>query len=140
MNKLHYRFFNIAKELSLTADYHGAHVGAVVVEGRRIISTGVNTLKTNPLQQKYNRYRNFEDMHKYCPPFVHAEVNALNPLIGKKDINWNNISIYIYRQLKDGSRGCSKPCQACEKLIKDLGIHTIYYIDEFGNYCKERRL
>lgn len=132
------RFFNIAKEISLLSNFKGPHIGAVVIEKNRILSTGHNSTKTRPLQHRYNIYRNFEDYDHSCAK-EHAEIAALSPLIGK-EIDWKKVSIFIYRELKNGKIACSKPCAACSKLIKDLGIKNIYYIDEFGKYCKERVL
>lgn len=130
------RFFNIAREAALLSDFHGTNVGAAIVEGKRIISTGFNSSKTRPLQDRYNRYRNFADMRNSTPS-AHAEINALSPLIGK-DIDWERVSIYIYREKKTGERGCSRPCAACRRLIKDLGIKSIYFIDENDNFTREK--
>lgn len=132
------RMFNIAKEVSYLSDFKGPHIGAVVVEGNRILSTGHNSTKTRPLQHRYNRYRKFHEYEDSVPK-QHAEVDAISPLIGK-ELDWNRISIFCYRELKDGERACSRPCEGCIKLIKDLGIKQIYYTDENGNYCKEKVL
>ncbi|MBQ4060577.1 MAG: hypothetical protein IJD46_00985 [Bacilli bacterium] len=132
------RMFNIAKEISKLSDFRGPHLGAVVVEGKRVISTGYNSYKTSPLQHQYNFYRKFDD-YKNSIASQHAEINALNHLIGK-DIEWDKVSIFIYRELKNGEKACSRPCAACSKLIKDLGIKNIYFIDENGYYCKEKIL
>lgn len=136
MNNREKRFFNVAKELSELGDYEKAHLGAVVVYGNRIISTGFNSNKTNPLQDKYNRFRHFR-VDKQTLPKTHAEIAALNP-IKNQDLDWNHISIYLYRSMKDGSRSCARPCPACQALIRDLGIKTIYYTDWDGNYVKEK--
>ena len=130
------RFFNIAKEMSQLSNFSRARVGAVVTSGKRILSASCNSTKTRPLQFYYNKYRNFED-YKNSNSCEHAEISALSPLIGK-EIEWDKVSIYTYRELKNGKRGCSKPCEACSKLIKELGIKTVYYIDEDGDFIKER--
>ena len=130
------RFFNIAKEMSQLSNFSRARVGAVVTSGKRILSASCNSTKTRPLQFYYNKYRNFED-YKNSNSCEHAESSALSPLIGK-EIEWDKVSIYTYRELKNGKRGCSKPCEACSKLIKELGIKTVYYIDEDGDFIKER--
>ena len=130
------RFFNIAKEMSQLSNFSRARVGAVVTSGKRILSASCNSTKTRPLQFYYNKYRNFED-YKNSNSCEHAEISALSPLIGK-EIEWDKVSIYTYRELKNGKRGCSKPCPACSKLIKELGIKTVYYIDEDGVFIKER--
>lgn len=132
------RFFNITRQVSLLSKYKGPKIGAIVVEGNRILSSGFNSNKTHPLQHRYNIYRHFED-YKNSKPLEHAEVAALSSLIGK-EIEWDRISIYIYRENDKGQKMCCKPCAACERLIKDLGIRNIYYIDEYKNYVKEKIL
>ncbi len=138
MTKREKRIFFIAREISFLSDYNGARVGAVVCEGKRIVSTACNSKKTRPLQKRYNIYRHFDD-NRNAIPRQHAEIAALSPLIGK-EIDWNKVSIFIYRELRNGIRGCSYPCAACHKLIEDLGIKHIYYIDKNGKFIEERIL
>lgn len=130
------RMFNIAREISLLSNLHRARVGAVVVMGNRILSTACNSQKTRPLQERYNAYRNFDD--DVVPiPKEHAEIAALSPLIGK-EIEWGKVSIFTYRELRNSKRACSRPCPACSRLIRDLGIKNVYYVDENGSFVKER--
>ena len=133
------RFFNIAREVSLLSDFKKARIGAVVVDGNRIISTGCNSTKTSPVQDKYNKYRHFDD-GAYCIPKVHAEIAALSPLLNNNSINWSKTELYIYREHKDGEISCAKPCEACSALIRDLGIKRIYYTDWDGSFVKEEVL
>ena len=132
------RFFNIAREVSFLSDFKKARVGAVVVEGNRIISTGHNSNKTSTTQYKYNYYR--FGSNNYSPSKTHAEIAALAPLINRKDIDWAHSSIYIYRELRDGTMSCAKPCAACARLIKDLGIRNVYYSDWDGTIVREEYL
>lgn len=138
MTKREESLFNIAKEVSTFSDFAGPHIGAVVVCGKTILSTGYNSNKTRPLQHRYNIYRHFND-YQSSIALGHAEINALSRLIGK-EIEWERVSIFVYRELKNGEKACSRPCSACMNLIKDLGIKNIYYTDEHGNYCKEKVL
>lgn len=133
------RFFNIAREVSLLSDFKKAKIGAVVVEGNRVISTGHNADKTSTLQFKYNMYREDEGVKSGLPK-VHAEIAALAPLINRKDIDWAHTSIYVYREQKDGQPTCARPCKACMRLINELGIRNIYYSDWNGEYVKEEHL
>lgn len=55
MTKKEQSFFSIAREVSQLSDFHGTNVGAIVVEGKRILSTGYNSQRTRPLQARYNR-------------------------------------------------------------------------------------
>lgn len=131
------RFFSIAKEISKLSDYK-THVGAIVVEKNRVISSGHNASKTSTLQKKYNQYRNFLDNDLYLPK-IHAEIAALAPLL-KQDIDWSKTSIYTYRELKDGTISCARPCPACMKLIRELGIRHIFYTDWDSSYSQEELL
>jgi deoxycytidylate deaminase len=135
MNNRQKRFFNVAREVSRLSDYQKVHIGAVVVEGNRIISTGFNSNKTSTTQYKYNRYR-FDGAEQH-PAKTHAEIAALAPLINRRDIDWAHTSIYVYREQKDGKITCARPCKACSKLIKDLGIKNVFYSDWDGNFVRE---
>jgi len=139
MNNKQKRFFKIAREVSLMSDFKRTKIGTVVVEKNRIISTGFNSNKTSRVQKEYDRFRDIDDLTKYQPK-VHAEVAALAPLINRPNINWKHVSIYIYRELKDGTVSCSKPCPACMKLIRELGIKKIYYTEWDGSFVKEEYL
>lgn len=131
------RFFDVAKAVSRTSNFHGNHMGCCVVSKGVVVSVGCNGEKTHPMQKTYNNFRNF-DIQKY-PNKIHAEVHALSLLISRKnDIDWQKTSIYIYRELKNGKPALSKPCLACMQLIKDLGISYIYYVNENGKFCKDR--
>lgn len=138
MNNRQKRFFNIAREVSFLSDFKRARVGAVVVEKNRIISTGHNSSKTSTLQDKYNKYRDIDDMN-VCIPRVHAEIAALAPLI-KQDVDWAHTSIYVYRELKNGHISCARPCKACAQLIRELGIKKIFYTDWDGSYISEENI
>ena len=135
MTKKEKRFYKMAREASFMSDFRIARVGAVVVQGNCILSVGHNSTKTRPLQHRYNIYRHFQNYDESVPR-QHAEIDALSPLIGK-EINWSKVSIFIYRELRDGTPACNRPCEACMRLIKDLGIRDVYFIDENGRYVYE---
>lgn len=133
MNKRDMAFFNAAKAVSEMSDFPKQHVGCVVTDGHRIISSGYNSIRTHPIQKKLNRERFSQDsMHS-----LHAEAMALIPLINKNDINWKKCKLYVYRELKNGELGNSRPCPSCQKLIKSLGIKNIFYTSPDG-YIEER--
>lgn len=126
-------FFNTAKQVSFLSDYNGPHLGCVCVDGRRIVTSGYNAMKTNPTQRKYNRFRDFNECY---PARVHAEVSALNSLIGK-DIDFSKMKLYVYREHKNGTLAMARPCKSCMALIKALGIKKICYTTEDG-YAEEK--
>lgn len=45
--------------------------------------------------------------------------------------------IYVERERKDGTMGCSKPCVGCSKVIKQFDIPIKFY-DTVGNLCVQR--
>ena len=135
LNKSQRSFFEIAKKVSKFSTFHNSsiQIGCLVVYGHRIISTGYNSEKTNPLQKRYNQVRFKED----TPHSIHAEIDALSHLLNNKDIDFSKVKIFVYRERKDHSLGNSRPCKSCMKLIKDLGIKNIYYTTTDG-YCHEK--
>lgn len=121
-------YFNIAKEVSELSDFPRIKIGCCAVHKHQVISTGFNTQRTAPIQKKYNQYRFSDDTKHSC----HAEISCLKSLIGRKDIDFKNVTLYIYRVHKNGELALSRPCPSCMKLITDLGIKHIYYTNSGG--------
>lgn len=136
LTKKERKFFDVAKAVARTSDFDRTHVGCAVIMNKCVLSVASNSNKSHTIQHTYNRFRNFKDTTNVVDK-VHAEVHALSWLIDKP-INWHNVDIYVYREWKDGTPAISKPCPACSKLINDLGIKNLYYIDENKNYVKEK--
>lgn len=120
--------FEAAAAMAKLSDFPRVKVGAIAVYKHHIISSGHNTKKTAPIQKKYNQYR-FSDDTPHC---VHAEVACLKPLIGRNDIDFKHVDLYIYRSGKKDTLLLARPCLSCMQLIKDLGIRSIYYTNENG--------
>ena len=126
LTKSHLAYFKAAKAVSELSDFDRVHIGAVAVYKHKIISSGTNSYKTNPIQKKYNKYRYSVDKGHT----LHAEMECLLPLMSRKDIDFNRLSLYIYRENKNGSLAIAKPCESCRQLIKALGIKKIYYTSD----------
>lgn len=135
LNRREHRFFDVAKAVARTSNYHGTHVGCCIVHKGVVISVGCNSEKTHTKQMYYNKYRDFNPVNAMNK--LHAEVHALVPLLNKQ-VDWSKTSIYVYRELRNGKPAISKPCPACSQLINDLGISNIFYINEKGDFIKER--
>lgn len=137
-NSFDLRMFAAAKSEAEKSTFDRFHVGCVVTYKGHIISRGHNSDKTHPVQKKQNRFRHFnncENPNNYYPPSVHAEVSALCAISYPVGINikWDKVKIYVVRVLKNGNMACSKPCGACEHLIRSLGIKGCYYSE--NNNC-----
>ena len=124
LTRSHRAYFKAAKAMSELSDFWQTQIGCVVVYKHKIISSASNSSKTNPVQKRYNKYRFDGDTGKHQ---LHAEVQALLPLLNRKDIDFSRVSLYIYRQYKNHDLAMARPCPSCMALIKDLGIKTLYY-------------
>lgn len=123
LTKSHRAYFKAAKAISELSDFPRIKVGCCAVYKHKIISSGCNSIKTNPVQKRLNVYRFDAD----TPATIHAELACLLPLLNRKDIDFNNVSLYIYREYKSKELALSRPCASCESLIRSLGIRNIYY-------------
>jgi deoxycytidylate deaminase len=123
LTKSHRAYFKAAKAIAELSDFPKVKIGCCAVYKHKIISSGCNSTKTNPTQKRLNIYRFDAD----TPATVHAELSCLLPLINRRDIDFRDVSLYIYREYKSGELAMSKPCASCEALIRSLGIRYIYY-------------
>lgn len=127
MTKTERAMFRAAKSVSEMSD-HRVKIGCVVVNKHRIISSGYNS------HTKCHRTQAMLDKEIFgcdCPGKLHSETAALLPLI-KDGVDLSRASIFVYREHKDGSIACAKPCARCERLIKKLGIKRVYFTIENG--------
>ena len=120
MNKQ--RCYEIARKSSLNSDFVPHKLGAVAVYGNKVLALGWNSNKTSSLQARYNYERGF-DGHIYRSP-LHAEMMVINK-IRYLDIDFSRVKLFIWRGKH--SPLLSKPCAACERAIRDLGINKVFY-------------
>lgn len=132
LTKSHKAYFKVAKAMSELSDFKQHHIGAVAVYKHKIISSGYNSNKTNPTQKRLNIHRFNVD----TPATIHAELSCLLPLINRKDIDFSDVSLYIYREYKNGEPAISRPCASCMALIRQLGIRKLYYSGD-NSYINE---
>ena len=127
LTKTRRAYFEAARAVAELSDFPKVKVGAVAVYGHHIISSGYNSSKTAPIQKKYNICRFSEDtIHS-----LHAELKCLKSLIGRKDIDFKHVDLYVYRAGKNTAL-LARPCPSCMKLITELGIRNIYYTTNTG--------
>ncbi len=91
-------------------------VGAAIFNGPRLVSVGWNSKKTHPgMDSRYN--------------WQHAETSAL---IGTSKLCLVRCVIYVVRLTKGGNLGISKPCKLCQRMLADVGIKKIRYVNREG--------
>lgn len=120
-------YLNCAKAISKQSN-HRHKIGCVVVNGHKIVSSGYNSdTKTLPIQARIDS----EHFNCECSGKVHAETEALIYFI-RHHINLNGATLYTYREKKDGSYGCARPCPRCMQLIRLVGIRRLVYTTNDG--------
>lgn len=124
------RCFRHARHMAEMSSFSRARIGCVVAYKGRVLAAGMNSRKSHPVQEHYNRYRKFDD-HCWPPAALHAETAALVQLQGE-DIPWDKVDVYVYRIRKDRPHGLAAPCPACMQYLKDLGVKSIYYTTDDG--------
>lgn len=130
------RFFNLAKRMAEMSEYARAPTGCVAVYKNKVVATGVNQLKTSPLQARYNKYRKFDKGNGvYIKPAIHAEMHCLAQLM-HMDVPVHKVEFYVYRACRSREHGTARPCPACMMALKEFGIQKVYYTTDSG-FCYE---
>jgi len=101
-------------------------LAAAIVHRNKIISIGMNRMKTHPLAVKYGRNKD--------AIYLHAEIDSIKNALREIDIdNFEKCDIYVVRVKKEkpfGKKyiwGLAKPCSGCQKAIQDFGIRRVIY-------------
>lgn len=119
------RYANIATNISFLSQHYKSQVGAIIVNKSILVSTGINRLKTHPLQR---------NPHTNKPGFIHAELDAI---IKSSYVSLNGYQMYIARVLKDNSFGLARPCKSCIEILLSYGINIVNYSYKDNIFIKE---
>lgn len=114
--------YELAKQASLKSDFSRCATGAVAIYCNKVLALGWNSEKTSSLQARYNKARGFDGYA--FKSSIHAEMMVINK-IKYLDIDFSQIRLFVWRGREVPM--ISKPCAACEKAIRDLGIRKVFY-------------
>ncbi|MCP3137989.1 deoxycytidylate deaminase [Pyxidicoccus xibeiensis] len=115
-------FMDIAKQVATRATCDRKHVGAVIVRGRTILSTGYNgSIRGLPHCDDVGHM--MENGH--CVATVHAEANAIIQA-ATNGVSIDGATIYT----------TASPCWPCFKLIANAGLVRIV----FGEFYRDPRI
>lgn len=93
-----------------------------LLQKKKIVGFGYNqSFTSHPIAKKYG-YR-FEGIHSE----LHCLLSFCRPLREVGDYVMVNV-----RFMADGSLGIAKPCNRCQKLLRDLGLLEVVYSTENG--------
>ena len=93
--------------------------------------------KNNPIKTHAGAYRLGEDfnLEKYKEfPYYHSESRLISKLLDKYNTIDPNWSVVVMRINRKGLILGSKPCENCNKLLNAVGLNTIYYSTDDGNF------
>lgn len=97
-------------------------MAAAITYKKQILSTGVNKMKTHPIMNNWNGYR--EGQY-----FLHAEIDAI---VNSKMAEFDGCDLYIVRILKSDDFALAKPCEGCTKVISAYNFKNVYYTNDDG--------
>lgn len=112
------------------SDFHRAPVGCIAVIGNKVVATGFSQQRTHPMQQHYNRYRDFP-YQQNIEAKLHAEIAMLSSF-RHFDIPWSKADVYIYRICRSRPHGIAAPCESCAMALADAGIKRVFYTTDDG--------
>ena len=115
-------FMNIAQEVSTRSTCNRKAVGAVIVRGKTILSTGYNG-SIKGADHCDDAGHEMENAH--CVRTIHAEGNAIVQA-ARHGTRIENSEIYV----------TASPCYDCFKMIANAGINKIY----FGEFYRDERI
>ena len=108
----------MAAKVAKQSTFKRHRLGAVVVKGHRILSTGYNEVRYSKLTGKHT---------------LHAEASAIIKLL--KSGHQNDLvgsTLYVTRFTRGGAVGMAKPCVDCYNLCRAVGITNVIYSNEEG--------
>lgn len=117
MSKRARKFIDLAARVASNSSDTEFQIGAVLIRGKNIISTGWNQgSKTHPMQ-----YR----MYPQRPGTgLHAEIHTLQ---GLRPYDVAGSDLYICRVRSSGDYGLSKPCDRCMVILRDYSVKRIFF-------------
>lgn len=134
--KVNIKILNNLKVLAHSGSHPKVWIASALVHRNRIISYGVNKMKTHPYQRKYGR--NADAI------FWHAETSAIFNADKRVGFDkFKNSVLYIARVKYDSCEknnfisGLAMPCVGCMKCIKDYGIGAVIYTIDHIEDTKE---
>lgn len=123
LTKKELHWFKQAKKEADKSTFYRIKIGCIIVKGNKILARGYNIAKSHPRQKYLNgKYRKFITKNNY----IHAELSAI---LHSTTDNLDGATCFLYREDNNGIMCCCKPCPACEFILKQVGITTIYYTD-----------
>lgn len=116
-------FLEVARHLASRSTEPNKH-GAVLMRGGRVLSTGINSKRNDPLVVAS------EHIKSGCSE--HAEAAAFRRAAGKSEDHLKGATLYVARVNNHGQDRDSRPCPACMELIRLYKVKKVVYTTSAG--------
>lgn len=114
-----------------SADLRCRHF-SFILDRNRIISIGLNSLKTHPLNLKY-KYVNKNNQSISNIVGTHSELSAVIKL-GQEDCS--DFTLINTRINRNNRLDFSAPCSGCCDMIQQLNFKNVYFSNNEGKFQK----
>lgn len=108
------------------------HYAAAFDGNKMICFTPNNPIKTHARAYRIGERFNLPKYREF--PYVHAESHLISKLLDTYNTIDSSWSLVVMRINRKGLILGSKPCENCTKLLKAVGLDTIYYSTDEGNF------
>lgn len=104
-------------------------LAAAITYKKQILTIGLNSTKTHPLQYAYGKNR--------FATSLHAEIDAIRKalkIMSAEQLSKCDMYILRVKRDEDGDwiRAMAKPCPGCQRAIADHGIRRVYYTKDYN--------
>lgn len=100
----------------------------------KIVSFGINSDKTSPMQNKYRMLTSKRDIKNFFDK-EHAEICCLRKV--DPEFRFDRCELVIISKMISGDFRLARPCETCMKAVKDFGIKEVYYTNKQGTFTHE---
>lgn len=138
--KIHLNILEDLKTLALTGNHPKVWVAAALVHRNKVISYGLNSMKSHTFQKRYGKNEH--------AVFLHAEVDCIRNAKKLRFDRFDGCMLYVARVKYNNTEkerfidGLAMPCEGCMRCINDFGIRGVVYTmdenvcgDNFGVIC-----
>lgn len=115
------KFIHLALQTAALSEHPRFRLGAVLVQGSRVVALGVNKISTHP--RAINSYTNQHGIS------IHAELSVLLRAGAERA---SGSTLYVARITRAGIPCLACPCERCQALALESGVKRIWYTGESG--------
>ena len=130
--KINVELIDNLKKLCHNSSHPNVWMASALVHRNKVISYGLNSMKSNPFQKRYGKNE--------FAIYKHAEVDAIQNALKMKFEKFDGSMLYVARikyentEKKNFISGLAMPCSGCLRCIKEYGIKAVIYTINDENF------